>query len=189
MFTPVGGGAVFKPRWVRGPHRAAVSRIFGGHSEGETPLPIPNRAVKPLCADGTWCSRARESRSPPVLPHAARRRSRAAGDAPQAPRRALASASQPGRRPARRRRARSRWDPPAGSGSRPYSPSVAKSIRRSTPLRNCWPKLCRPWVIARGTLRRPADGTYVLQAILHASPAAPAEAVWAWRDRSNVGAG
>ncbi len=26
----------------------------GGHGEGETPLPIPNRAVKPLSADGTW---------------------------------------------------------------------------------------------------------------------------------------
>src|SRR3954452_23456805 len=39
--------------------------LFGGHSEGETPLPIPNRAVKPLRADGTWPSRAWESRSPP----------------------------------------------------------------------------------------------------------------------------
>jgi hypothetical protein len=34
---------------------------------GETPLPIPNRAVKPHSADGTWPSRAWESRSPPVL--------------------------------------------------------------------------------------------------------------------------
>ena len=41
--------------------------ISGGFSEGETPLPIPNRAVKPLSADGTWPARARESRSPPVL--------------------------------------------------------------------------------------------------------------------------
>src|SRR3954465_1171963 len=40
--------------------------LFGGHSEGETPLPIPNRAVKPLRADGTWPSRAWESRSPPI---------------------------------------------------------------------------------------------------------------------------
>ena len=40
---------------------------FGGHSEGETPLPIPNRAVKPLSADGTWRATAWESRSPPVL--------------------------------------------------------------------------------------------------------------------------
>ena len=35
------------------------------HSERETPLPIPNRAVKPLSADGTWPERAWESRSPP----------------------------------------------------------------------------------------------------------------------------
>src|SRR5882757_8382341 len=38
----------------------------GGFGEGETPLPIPNRAVKPLSADGTWPSRAWESRTPPV---------------------------------------------------------------------------------------------------------------------------
>ena len=43
--------------------------ISGGYSEGETPLPFPNRAVKPLCADGTWLARAWESRSPPVLLH------------------------------------------------------------------------------------------------------------------------
>ena len=35
----------------------------GGDSGGETPLPIPNRVVKPFCADGTawvtlWESRA-----------------------------------------------------------------------------------------------------------------------------------
>ena len=46
---------------------AAVPSDFGGHSEGETPLPIPNRAVKPLRADGTWWATAWESRSPPVL--------------------------------------------------------------------------------------------------------------------------
>jgi hypothetical protein len=45
----------------------AVSPIFGGNCEGETPLPIPNRAVKPLSADGTWDSRPWESRSPPCL--------------------------------------------------------------------------------------------------------------------------
>src|SRR5207248_6523089 len=45
--------------------RGLVSSVFGGHSEGETPLPIPNRAVKPLSADGTWLSRAWEGRSPP----------------------------------------------------------------------------------------------------------------------------
>src|SRR3954447_23015754 len=48
--------------------RAARSRtISGGFGVGETPLPIPNRAVKPHSADGTWPSRAWESRSPPVL--------------------------------------------------------------------------------------------------------------------------
>src|SRR3954451_20894876 len=49
--------------------RAARSRTFsGGYCAGETPLPIPNRAVKPRSADGTWLARAWESRSPPVLP-------------------------------------------------------------------------------------------------------------------------
>src|ERR1700710_15696 len=37
------------------------------HSERETPLPIPNRAVKPFSADGTWGATPWESRSPPVL--------------------------------------------------------------------------------------------------------------------------
>ena len=41
--------------------------VSGGYGEGETPLPIPNRAVKPLRADGTWPERAWESRSPPVF--------------------------------------------------------------------------------------------------------------------------
>src|SRR4051794_29722300 len=45
---------------------AEVSHHFGGHSERDTPLPIPNRVVKPLCADGTWFARAWESRSPPI---------------------------------------------------------------------------------------------------------------------------
>ena len=49
-------------------------RVSGGYSEGETPLPIPNRAVKPLSADGTWLARAWESRSPPVFPEKAGRR-------------------------------------------------------------------------------------------------------------------
>src|SRR6476646_6515973 len=43
-----------------------LSPFSGGFSEGETPLPIPNRAVKPLSADGTWPARAWESRTPPV---------------------------------------------------------------------------------------------------------------------------
>ena len=49
-----------------GHREGELSRVSGGHGEGETPLPIPNRAVKPLSADGTWLARARESRTPPV---------------------------------------------------------------------------------------------------------------------------
>src|SRR5215213_8997781 len=44
----------------------SVSQNSGGYCVGETPLPIPNRAVKPHSADGTWIARAWESRSPPV---------------------------------------------------------------------------------------------------------------------------
>src|SRR5438034_6973030 len=50
----------------------AVPHGFGGHSEGVTPLPIPNREVKPLSADGTWWATAWESRSPPVIQFAGR---------------------------------------------------------------------------------------------------------------------
>jgi hypothetical protein len=50
-----------------GRHAPAGPTVFGGNSEGDTPLPIPNRAVKPLSADGTWWETAWESRSPPVL--------------------------------------------------------------------------------------------------------------------------
>src|SRR4029078_13152153 len=39
--------------------------ISGGHSGGGTPLPIPNRAVKPVSADGTRRATSRESRTPP----------------------------------------------------------------------------------------------------------------------------
>ena len=49
-----------------GPRRARSLPVSGGYGEGETPLPFPNRAVKPLSADGTWLARARESRTPPV---------------------------------------------------------------------------------------------------------------------------
>src|SRR5205807_10598803 len=50
-----------------GPGRGWSRPVSGGYGEGETPLPIPNRAVKPLSADGTWPARAWESRSPPVF--------------------------------------------------------------------------------------------------------------------------
>ena len=38
---------------------------LGGHSGGDTPLPIPNREVKPASADGTRGASPRESRTPP----------------------------------------------------------------------------------------------------------------------------
>src|SRR4051794_7227462 len=47
--------------------RARWSRKFGGTGVGETPLPIPNREVKPHSADGTCPLWGRESRSPPVF--------------------------------------------------------------------------------------------------------------------------
>src|SRR4051794_21277671 len=57
---------------------SAVFKLRGGRlcpfrwrdSERETPLPIPNRAVKPLSADGTWRATSWESRSPPVFSRA-----------------------------------------------------------------------------------------------------------------------
>src|SRR3974377_178174 len=43
----------------------AERTVSGGHSGGETPVPIPNTAVKPARADGTWGEAPWESRSPP----------------------------------------------------------------------------------------------------------------------------
>ena len=40
-------------------------QIPGGHGGGDTPVPIPNTAVKPARADGTWRSFSWESRSLP----------------------------------------------------------------------------------------------------------------------------
>ena len=39
--------------------------VSGGFGERETPLPIPNREVKPLSADGTARETVWESRTPP----------------------------------------------------------------------------------------------------------------------------
>jgi hypothetical protein len=39
----------------------------GDYIEGETPVPIPNTAVKPLRADGTGRATVRESRSLPGI--------------------------------------------------------------------------------------------------------------------------
>ena len=46
--------------------RQRTPRQLGGHSDGETPLPIPNREVKPVSADGTRGAIPRESRTPPI---------------------------------------------------------------------------------------------------------------------------
>jgi hypothetical protein len=40
-------------------------RFSGGYGEGETPVPIPNTAVKPLSVDGTARESGWESRTPP----------------------------------------------------------------------------------------------------------------------------
>src|SRR6187549_3555674 len=73
-FVAASGGDVVlvrKHEWlscaVLRARKRPVSQTFGGYCERETPLPIPNREVKPLSADGTWPARAWESRSPPVL--------------------------------------------------------------------------------------------------------------------------
>jgi hypothetical protein len=43
----------------------SIQRFSGGSGEGETPVPIPNTAVKPLSADGTARASVWESRSLP----------------------------------------------------------------------------------------------------------------------------
>ena len=40
---------------------------YGGHSDRETPGPIPNPEVKPASADGTATERLWESRTPPDI--------------------------------------------------------------------------------------------------------------------------
>ncbi len=53
---PLGGGASSSP---------GERTVSGGHGGGETPVPIPNTAVKPASADGTWGVAPWESRTPP----------------------------------------------------------------------------------------------------------------------------
>ncbi len=52
---------------VKGLSPCSLKSVFGGYFEGETPLPIPNREVKPFRADGTARVTTWESRSPPNL--------------------------------------------------------------------------------------------------------------------------
>ena len=51
---------------------------WGGIGGGETPLPIPNREVKPSSADGTARETVWESRSPPGVNEALRSKERRA---------------------------------------------------------------------------------------------------------------
>ena len=44
-----------------------ATELAGDHTEGVTPDPIPNSAVKPLRADGSDSARNRESRSLPAF--------------------------------------------------------------------------------------------------------------------------
>ena len=64
------GAAVTQPQACsrpadQGSVEPAERTVSGGHSGGETPVPIPNTAVKPARADGTWGEAPWESRSPP----------------------------------------------------------------------------------------------------------------------------
>src|SRR5689334_12670694 len=47
--------------------RGCIRKSYGGHSERETPGPIPNPEVKPFSADGTATERLWESRTPPDI--------------------------------------------------------------------------------------------------------------------------
>src|SRR3989442_14188105 len=48
-------------------HPFEIREISGDHSGGETPVPIPNTAVKPTSADGTALATGWESRSLPGI--------------------------------------------------------------------------------------------------------------------------
>ena len=57
MVRGLDGYILVVPVWLRcgfqGPSEGWSLPVSGGFGEGETPLPFPNRAVKPLSADGT----------------------------------------------------------------------------------------------------------------------------------------
>src|SRR5580765_6665499 len=57
----------FLKRFICVPASRVDCRLhWGGYGGGETPLPIPNREVKPSSADGTAGETRWESRSPPL---------------------------------------------------------------------------------------------------------------------------
>ena len=135
LMPVVGGLCSFEgpPRGAPcGAARARSRTVSGGFGVGETPLPIPNRAVKPHSADGTWPSRAWESRSPPVLhsraaPPGGSSSFRAARRRPPPPRRS-------GRRP---HRAGARREPLQLSGRRRAARGRGNSEARA-PARPVW---------------------------------------------------
>ena len=45
--------------------RSEIAKFFGGDSDGDTPVSIPNTEVKPASADGTWVEMPWESRTSP----------------------------------------------------------------------------------------------------------------------------
>ena len=162
--------AVFKLR--RGP--CSVSPFFGGDSEGATPLPIPNRAVKPLSADGTWLARAWESRSPPILTWAAPGAARFLLLLPRLPRRMSDPRNRPDRagavvlvpalhrRPARGARPR----PPLGGHFEAHVARPTPALEQARPRTRAGtasdggtPPARHGRVAARLDLRRPAAGT------------------------------
>ena len=53
IFNPPRVEAFRFPAGAGRPQPAAGSRLLGDHSEGDTPVPIPNTAVKPIGADDT----------------------------------------------------------------------------------------------------------------------------------------
>ena len=55
------------PPHTRGSPVVVSRQSYGGHSERETPGPIPNPEVKPFSADGTATARSWESRTPPDI--------------------------------------------------------------------------------------------------------------------------
>ena len=56
-----------EPPWTRLAFSLVMREISGDHSGGETPVPIPNTAVKPTSADGTALATGWESRSLPGI--------------------------------------------------------------------------------------------------------------------------
>ena len=58
--SPTGGASLRKETQTE--HRASGAPIVGVDGGGGTPVPIPNTAVKPICAHDTWLEAAWENR-------------------------------------------------------------------------------------------------------------------------------